>query len=204
MKNKRYGLFNDNRLLIQTQEDLMGNGLPIPWRLLPEDFDIRKPTALSKEGELLIAPSYDYKFNSEQDLWEIDLDTKKNGLLAVVKRLMSVNLFSDISYNGYKYNADPISLENIFQWQNQINLGNLPDNFYWRDADNNNHLVTTDFINGLSLAIAIRKTELYKNLWDHKEAIKNINSAEELNNYNPEKGWFITDDKIAIRNNILG
>jgi hypothetical protein len=192
MTHKRYGLFNDQRVLMQTQEDLMGNGFPAPWVLLPEDFDIRKPTALSINNELLIAPSYDFLFNSEKDLWEVNLPAKKSSLLITVKRLLDLNLEAPISYNNCLFAPDT---GNLIVWKDQV----LPLGFVWRDINNNNIAADSSFINGLLLAIATRTNSLYQLLWQHKEAIRALSTVEQINSYNATAGWTVQISQQAIQ-----
>lgn len=200
--NKTYALFNENKVLIQTKDDLMGDGFPDPWIELPAQLkDIQKGVALASDGTFKISPGYDYKFNVNTDEWEIDIEMKKLGLLALAKTLMNVNLSSNIDYAGYKFNADPQSQDNVFSWQIQANLGNLPSNFQWRDADNSYHNADVSFINGLALSITNRKTELYKIFWGHKDRINAISIAEEANSYDVKDGWPV--DTFGIHNPLI-
>jgi hypothetical protein len=198
---KKYGMFNENGLMIQSINDLVGSVMPEPWVEIPEEIEVPGlPVGRSESGEFVVSPSFDYVFNKTTGQWSPDIERKKRDLLILVSSFSQVNDVADIEYQGNTYNADETAQANLLLWQTQLAVGaTLPEGFTWRDRANVDQPANAAFINGLALALATRKTNNYKVLWQHKAAIQAITTVEEINSYNPRANWTIQLPVAAIQ-----
>jgi hypothetical protein len=186
-----YGIFNPEGVMTQSQVDLTDQGFNAPWVLLPEGFNTSKFLGLADNGEFIPAPNNDMVFNKAIGVWSPNIAGKQRDLIYLVETLFKLNLESNILYDGSLYAPD---VGNLIVWKDQT----LPPDFVWRDSNNINHSVDSTFINGLLLAIATRTNDLYRLYWTHKEAIRQLSTVEEINNYDATTGWAVQISQNAM------
>jgi len=194
---KIYALFNNDGIMIQTMVSINGEERESPWVILPEQLHhVRLPIGLADNGSFVVGELGLHKFNKQLGKWEIDIAIKKQELLNLIQNAFSLNNRSNVLFRGNPYNADQVAEANVASWQIQANLVGLPDGFQWRDANNIFQNADVDFLNGLALAIANKKTDNYKILWKHKEAVNAIQTQEEAAYYDINTGWSVPLPKV--------
>lgn len=138
--------------------------------------------------------SYYHEFDIVNSAWVVSADGRarlENDLKFKIDSLRQKKSLEPISYIDNVFDADEAAIKNITTWQIQLLAGvPLPDNFVWRDYNNQDHLIGSgsEFINGLAAAITLRGTELYKSAWIKKAEIENL-SVDDLLTYDVEAGW---------------
>jgi hypothetical protein len=92
--------------------------------------------------------------------------------------------------------SDKVSQENISgkieQLKSEIEFGVIPDNLFWKDANNILHTWETHqeylrWLQGLLIAISNRRTLLYQLSWQASSDIDSMESIEDVLNYDPEQ-----------------
>lgn len=96
---------------------------------------------------------------------------------------------SPIGYDSKTLDADEVAQQNISgkitQLQNEIALAITSANLFWKDHDNIIHTwadVSTylAWLQGLQVAIATRRTNLYQTLWQAKTQIDSLTTVDAL------------------------
>ncbi len=186
-----YGIFNPEGVMTQSQVDLTDQGFNAPWVLLPENFDTTKFLGLADNGKFIPAPSNDMVFNKSTGVWSPNIAGKQTDLIYLVNTLLKINLEAPITFNGNQFEPD---VGNLIVWKDLP----TPEGFVWRDINNINHPADFAFVNGLLSAIANRNNSLYQLSWQHKEAIRQLVTVEEINSYDATTGWAVQISQNAM------
>lgn len=138
--------------------------------------DVNHPSVAA----LSARPSIYHRFDYAQRAWvltPIALDTAKNKVIKAIEQYADDLHNAPIAYDSKSLDADPVARENISGKVNQlkaeIDLSISSANLFWKDADNVVHswtsaTVYSEWLQGLVIAIASRRTNLYALVWQAK------------------------------------
>lgn len=86
-----------------------------------------------------------------------------------------------VDYNGYRWQTDKQSRENISGTLTAITAGiPLPQSFTWRTEDDQNISADASFMLGLSAVVLAHGNACYQRSWDRKAQIDAATTVEEL------------------------
>lgn len=134
-----------------------------------------------------IKPSDCHSWNWDVNDWIIDDSLVlmiRGQLKKKVEQIRDRLISSPILYNESLYDADERAITNLQMWRGEI----LPDGFVWRDADNQDHIINSEFIDNLLFTIAVRGTHLYQVSWSKKSEIDALD-YEGLMSFDIDSGW---------------
>lgn len=141
-----------------------------------------------------VRPSPMHKLDIETPQWVIDdvqVAGYKHSLKQRIDATRTMKSLAPINFNGAVFDADENALKNITTWQVQLMAGvPLPENFIWRDYNNQDHVIDNgfSFINGLAAEITLRATELYYKAWSKKAEVDAMD-FDGLMSYDVDLGW---------------
>lgn len=92
---------------------------------------------------------------------------------------------SHFPHNGHTWDCDEVSRMNIIGVNTLVvvNGGVLPDDFVWRDSENNNVPMSGPQMVELGVTMFAFLTECYKASWIHKAAVSQLTTVEEVAAY---------------------
>lgn len=163
--------------------DVTGPGFVV----LPEGFDVTNVFSYlvnPKTKELVLPETYPgifYLFDFENENWKLN----REAMISSIKGLVNQNRYrktqTPIEHNGFVFDADPDSITNLQSVLAMCANGMvLPDNFLWRDANNNNHPMTVEGLKNLAGAIFQRSGAIYSESWALKDSLPNKTDEELL------------------------
>jgi hypothetical protein len=144
-------------------------------------------------------PSVHHTHNTTTNEWNVSAESllfAKNIKKLDIKKLATDIHFNNIVYDNKLLDSDKVSQENISgkieQLKSEIEFGVIPDNLFWKDANNILHTWETHqeylrWLQGLLIAISNRRTLLYQLSWQASSDIDSMESIEDVLNYDPEQ-----------------
>jgi len=152
---------------------VVGDDIDIDQYYIP---DINSPTLTS----LTASPSIYHQFDYAQGTWVLPnaaMDSAKLAVFRAIEQYADSIHAAPSAYDSKLLDADAVARENISCKVNQlkadIDLSITSTNLFWKDADNVVHswsssTVYLDWLQGLVIAIASRRTNLYAAVWQAK------------------------------------
>lgn len=123
-------------------------------------------------------------------LSEASFDTLKLLKRKEIDKERDKNRYSGITFKGNRFDSDPVSLSNLIGWVTGINSGiGLPPGFTWRSEDNQDIPMSVEDVLGLAETMLLQSTLCYKKSWELKEQLNQINTYQELVDFNIYEGW---------------
>jgi hypothetical protein len=160
------------------------NNINLDFILVDEVIDANAywiPDVNNALPELLpVKPSKYHRFDYVLRAWVLPssaLDTAKNKAIKAIEQYVDDLHNSTITYDSKLLDADPVARENINgkinQLKAEVDLSLSSSNLFWKDADNVVHswssaAVYLEWLQGLVIAIASRRTNLYAQVWQAK------------------------------------
>lgn len=162
------------------------------WVNINRDFipDILHPETSPKP--VLSRPTIYHEFDIEQWRWVLSpgaLSQAKTDKKNQLTHLADIIHNSPILYDNKLLDADQTARENITgkvnQLQAEIALNITSTDLVWKDANNTLHVFETvegymAFLQGLTIAIAARRSNLYAQIWQYKAEIDAMTAVENI------------------------
>lgn len=113
-----------------------------------------------------------------------DVETARQKKCREVNQWREQQFAQPVEYNGALWDADEKSSRNLQAWASVVANGTaLPDGFFWRDANNADHIVDADFVRGLASVLTLRGTSIYIESWRMKQEINSLDNADDVSAY---------------------
>jgi len=113
-----------------------------------------------------------------------DVETARQKKCREVNQWREQQLAQPVEYNGALWDADEKSTRNLQAWASVVANGTaLPGGFFWRDANNADHIVDADFVRGLASVLTLRGTSIYIESWRMKQEINSLDNADDVSAY---------------------
>ena len=98
--------------------------------------------------------------------------------------------YSGVIYNGVRFDSDPTSSSNLTGWVSGISSGiTLPQSFTWRSENNEDIPFTEGDVLSLASVMLFKATACYKKAWELKETLKEIDTYQDLIDFDIFSGW---------------
>lgn len=128
--------------------------------------------------------------------WVISRDAfeaAKDDLKAAIDAERDRQRYSGVTYNGVRFDSDPVSAGNLTGWTTAVTAGiPVPDGFTWRSQDNRDIPFTSADILGLAAASVAKTTACYQRAWQLKaqvDAFIDPADYQQLQELNIAENW---------------
>lgn len=124
-------------------------------------------------------------FSFESKTWVLDKSKLTDEISKIINIQRAKQLQERIVFEGGLFDSDEAAVTNIHTTLTVCANGlNLPQGFFWRDANNNNVSMSFEKLKGLAQAIFERNAQIYAESWALKDSLASKTDEELLAIYN--------------------